>query len=493
MIAIIIASQRYPEMHGLDEHLPLSLFPLVDRPLLQHIVEYLVGLGICRFEFILSHLPEKVEACLGDGARWGCTFRYHLIPVGTSPYRMVRTIATDLGDTILLGCADCLPEMESVTDAPPVLFYTGGNAWSGWAVLPPDACVRIESANPQTEEEMTELLARDSTKLVAARTLSFRSGPELLRSQRQLMSGEFSGLLIGGRQSEKSIWISRNVSIHPTAILEAPVYIGPNCRIGRGAKLGPCAVISENCILDSFSSVENSVVAPGSYIGQGLELDQVLINRNLLVNVKIGTSFLASETFLLSSLTDHPSHHPIEQLVSRLAAFFLLVLFLPAAALFYLFMALFRQGRFSFEEAVCIPADDHPGSWRKYSIPRFQAAGSSHHGRWADFFFHFWPGLFAVLNGNLFLVGVQPRSQLAISDLPNDWKSIYLKCRAGLITEASVMFGDHATADEVFAAEAYYAATKTLLHDVRLACVYFRNLILIPDAPEKELAGSTRP
>jgi len=491
MIAIVIASQRYPDMHGLDEHLPLCLFPLVDRPLLHHIVEYLVELGIRRFEFILSHLPEKVEASLGDGARWGCSFHFHLIPSGADPYRMVRTIAADLDEGILLGCADCLPEMEGPINNDPVLFLTDSLEWSGWAVMSPDARLRIGSLD--TEEEVKELLATDSTKIAAAHTISFRSGSELLASQEQLMAGKFSGLLIGGRQSEKGIWISRNVSIHPTAILEAPVYIGPNCRIGRGAKLGPFAVISENCILDSLSSVESSVIAPGTYIGQGLELNQVLINRNLLVNVKIGTSFLASETFLLSSLTEHTRRRPIERLVSRLAALILLLSFLPVAVCLYLYLALYRTGRFYLEKAVAIPADDHSPGWRDYSIPRFRIGMPGHYGRWAVFFFELWPGLFSVLRGDLFLVGVQPRSRSAISDLPNDWRSIYLKSRAGLITEASVMFGDQATEDEVFAAEAYYSASETLLHDLKLTCLYFRNLILIPHKPETDWASAPRP
>ena len=480
MTAVIIASQRYPEMHGIDDHLPLCLFPLVDRPLLHHIVEYVVGLGIRKFEFILSHLPERLEAFLGDGTRWGCTFRFHLITDAASPYLVARAIAAPSEDAILLGSADCLPEIETPLGSNPVMFFAAPGDWSGWAVLPHGWAPHINAIDAPTSGMVAEILSKDCPKVIVKHTISFRSGSELLLSQQRLMAGEFAGLQIGGRQSERGVWISRNVSIHPTVNLQAPVYIGPNCRIGRGSQIGPCAVISENCILDSLSSVENSVIASGTYIGRGLELNQVLIDRNLLVNVKIGTSFTASETFLLSGLMGHTRHRPLQQIFSFLGALTLLLIFLPAAALIYLYMTISRKGVLYLERAVSIPADDNPGSWREYLIPRFRAHKPERPTRWKLFFFQFWPGLLAVLRGDLLLVGVQPRTHAAICELPNDWKSIYLKSRAGLITEAFVMFGSMATEDEVYTAEAYYSATGTIRHDLRLACLYLRSLILVP-------------
>jgi lipopolysaccharide/colanic/teichoic acid biosynthesis glycosyltransferase/carbonic anhydrase/acetyltransferase-like protein (isoleucine patch superfamily) len=357
--------------------------------------------------------------------------------------------------------------------------------------LPPVPPSQISFLDAGTYERVSELLSKQCAKVIVKHAISFRSGAELLVSQRRLMRGEFAGLQIGGRQSEKGVWISRNVSIHPTASLQAPVYIGPNCRIGQGSRVGPCAVISENCILDSLSSVENSVIASGTYIGRGLELNQVLVDRNLLVNVKIGTSFTASETFLLSGLMGHTRYRPLQRIVSFLGALTLFIVFLPAAVLIYFYMTVSRSGALYFERAVSIPADDNPSSWREYFIPRFFQYRPEQPTRWALFFFQFWPGLLSVIHGDLLLVGLQPRTRAAVCGLPNDWKSLYLKARAGLITEAFVMFGDCATEDEVYTAEAYYSATETTRHDLKLAFLYLRNLILMPGRIQGDSASDS--
>src|SRR6266699_5132242 len=101
----MVATGQDAAFDGLNEYLPIPLLPMGDRPFLQHVVEYLADQNIRRFEFVLSHLPEKIETALGDGARWGCTFHYHLLPLGADPLRLVRTIAADLDDVVVLGQA----------------------------------------------------------------------------------------------------------------------------------------------------------------------------------------------------------------------------------------------------------------------------------------------------------------------------------------------------------------------------------------------------
>jgi hypothetical protein len=476
MIAIITGSGQNPELYGLDEHVPLPLFPLVDRPLLHHVVEYLVVLGVRRFEFVLNHLPDKVEAQLGDGARWGCSFCFHLFPSGGSPYKLAQTIAAGVDDRILLGRADQLPELQLPADSGSAMYFGADDRWTGWAVLPPHT-TRLALLDADASGKC---LLGECEKTVVKNRISFETGRELLESQRKILEGKFSGLMIGGRQTEPGIWISRNVSLHPTARLEAPVYIVANCRIGRGARIGPFATIGENCIVDDHSSVSNSCVAPGTYIGEGLELEQVVVDRNRLVNVKIGTSFLVSETFLLGSLTEQASHRPLQKLVSRLSALVLMLIFFPAAAVGLLYMVLKGRGRLVYEQAVHIPADDNPAGWRDYRRPRFRLSAAG--GRWGSFLFELWPGLIAVLRGDLFLVGVRPRSRAEIERLPYDWKSIYLKSKGGLVTEAAVMFGDAPTEDELYTAEAYYSATESFSHDLKLVGIYFWKLIA--GAPE---------
>src|SRR5437764_2986305 len=114
MRAIIIATGESPGTEPLNEHYPTPLLPLVDRPFLQHVIESCVHQGIFRFDFILSHLPEKIEHFLGDGKRWGCTFTTHLVGDPLRPYRLLKILnfGDRPGESLLLGHADRLPQLR---------------------------------------------------------------------------------------------------------------------------------------------------------------------------------------------------------------------------------------------------------------------------------------------------------------------------------------------------------------------------------------------
>ncbi len=469
MIAIIIAAAENPRLHGLDEHLPLSLFPLGDRPILHHIVEYLASQGIRRFEFLSSYLPEKIETYFGDGTRWGCSFRFHLVPCSAKPYRMVETIAAGIDDEVVLAVGDRLPEVDVSAVTRPTMFFTDSGAWTGWAVLPKRA-----SLAGLVEDPSGGLLVSHCgfEAMTVPLKVNFEDGPAMLRSQRNLLSGVLPGLMISGRQSEPGIWISRNVSLHHTASLVGPLYIGQNCKISRGAQVGPSAVVCENCIIDEHSSVANSIVAPGTYVGQGLELDEVIVDRNRLLNVKFDSASLVSDTFLLSGLTERRKGRHLLRLTSIMLAFALLIITSLPAVLLLLHLLIGRKGKLTRAPAVSIPAGSNEREWREYQYPLFQLNADSTNWPLAADAVDFWMSLLSVVNGDLFLVGLKPRSQREINALPDDWRSIYLKSKAGVITEATVRFGESPNDDELYSAEACYSATESLAHDLKLTWLY---------------------
>src|SRR5580698_9322 len=134
MIAILVCTGQNPELHGLDEHLPTPLLPVVDRPFLQHIIEYLALQGVRQFEILLSHLPEKVEEYFGNGVRWGCQIHYHLCPNPKRLYKRVKNVALGLTGPFILGSSDALPVVnfqELSADESIAFFHQG--AWTRWA------------------------------------------------------------------------------------------------------------------------------------------------------------------------------------------------------------------------------------------------------------------------------------------------------------------------------------------------------------------------
>jgi NDP-sugar pyrophosphorylase family protein len=461
MVAILIATGQNPAFHGLDEYLPVPLLPLADRPFLQHVIEALVRHGVRRIEFVLSHLPEKIEARFGDGARWGCSFHYHLSPSAGDALRVAAGIAAGEKDDVLLASATSLPSFDiTLLPAGAQIFHRG--VWTGWTRLIPGAPLSQATAAYKVDV-----------------CLSIESGDDFLRAQRAALDGAFDGLMIAGRIADPHVWISRNVTLHPTAVITPPVYFGENCRVGKGAQIGPSAVIGANCIIDEQSIVVNSMVTPGTYIGEALELDSVIVDRNRLVNLRLGTSVLISETFLLGSLLERRRGRVWQRLRDRLIALFLLFFLWPLLLGVFLYLRIAGRGRFAVRHGIDIPADDNPSSWRSVEVIRFDTEDF----RSGEFLYTFLPGLLSVLKGDVFLVGVQPRSRREIESLPPDWKSLYLTSKAGLITEARVMFGPHGSEDEIYTGETFYSATESASHDLKLASLWVRGLFARSSAP----------
>jgi hypothetical protein len=474
MKALIVATGQPLAPQDAGERPPLFLLPLIDRPFLQHVVECVAEAGVVeQIDIVLCHMPEKVESLFGDGTRWGVPVRYHLVRDAAKPYAPLARIAAD--GPVLLVHADCLPQVplkETAAALQPLAFCSAGT-WTGWALLDPAA---ISAIAGDWDREQLEQFVLDSAGRFAVRDcpviLGVRSEAEFIVSQRTALDKSFPGLMFYGREVQEGIWISRNVTLHPTASLIPPVYLGENSRIGAGVRLGPNVVVVRDCLLDSASTLENSAILPGSYVGQALELDHVIVERNRLVNVRAGGEAIVRDDFILSGITHTSLHSLLSSLLSRTAALILFFFTWPVVLLTALSLRVFRAGPVVNNATVLrLPAGDSHWEWKTFELNSFASSGS---GRSAlgHFFLRFLPGLINVLRGQLHLVGVAPRSPEEALALPGDWRILYLRSRTGLITEAFALHGADASPDEVYSSEAYYSVAGGPRHDAHILLRY---------------------
>lgn len=479
MRAILIATGEGPGVAPLDERYPVPLLPLADRPFIQHVVEHLVSQGIRRFEFVLSHLPEKLEQFLGDGARWGCRFHFHLARDPARPYRLLRALKYE-EEVLLLGHADRLPPLPladidaSPTDLAPLLFTWRNPAappdadllqWTGWALITPDHLTTLPGEADEKDLE-DHLRSRNPRTREVATPLSMETYRAILTSHRAVLAKEFPGLLLGGREVEPGVWLSRNVVLQPTAQVTPPVYLAEDCRIGAGVHLGPFAVVGKGCVLDDHSIVTDAVIFPGSYVGEGLELADVLVDRNRLMNAQLG-GVTVVEDFLLGSLR---GPNPVSWVMTQLGRLLALVTVLATSPLLLLLMACNGLHR---KQVVRLPATTDETTWETYHLLSLcPPASPPLPGTWRDFWLRFLPGLVNVGKGDLGFVGVPPRHPDEIRALPPDWQSLYLHAKAGLVTEEAVRYGAAASEDERYAADGFYAVAAGWTYDLKLLLRY---------------------
>ena len=111
MKAVILPTAKTDALVPLTSWLPEFLLPVVNKPLVEHLIELLARHEIKDIVLVLKHMPFETEAYFGDGSRWGVHLSYSLL-------RTYRGLADALGHLDQSRLDDpflCLPA-DIVTD-----------------------------------------------------------------------------------------------------------------------------------------------------------------------------------------------------------------------------------------------------------------------------------------------------------------------------------------------------------------------------------------
>ncbi|PHR23964.1 MAG: hypothetical protein COA36_16250 [Desulfotalea sp.] len=502
MKALVIATKELAHTAILNSRLPAVMLPLLGKPFIQHVVEYLINQGVVDIEIVLCKYPEKIEALFGDGTRWGVNISYHLVKTVEESYRPLRFMNfADRG--LLLINADKLPgvtldQKGQDRDGLGAIFYClsdcvdfevrGGNIWSGWAWLSPYYLKTLGEYSEQSLVESLNDVERMQVQVVTVSVyLSIGTAEELLDSHRKIMDHSFSGLQLSATEVEPQLWLSKNVELHPDIEIIPPVFIGENSRLHRKCTIGPCAIIGSDCVVDESSAVANSIVMAGTYVGVGLELNDSLVDRNLLIKIPAGVETVVNDNFLLGSLASGVGHGLYPGLLSRCAAVFALLVGLPfLIALSFYYCLLKKRRLMKCVNIVRLPASEDPATWRDVTVIElwpaegrssrepFQFAGLSLGLK--GFFTYFLPNLINVALGKLSLVGVKPRKKEELIQMEPDWRAVILRSQAGIISDAVLRFGLSPCDDDLYVAEVEYTSLASMQHNGKLLFRYISSL-----------------
>jgi dTDP-glucose pyrophosphorylase len=76
LAGVILAAGRGARMGKFSLRLPKPILPVCGKPLLQHQIEHMKGLGIRDITVVIGHLGFEIAKCLGDGSQLGVRIRY---------------------------------------------------------------------------------------------------------------------------------------------------------------------------------------------------------------------------------------------------------------------------------------------------------------------------------------------------------------------------------------------------------------------------------
>jgi hypothetical protein len=417
-----------------------ALSPLVDRPFLQHLVESIVGQGFRELNFILPEEDRVTTKMLGNGIRWGARFKYYPVAETVDVYDTLREIPWNNADErILLAHSDHLPQLRlsRATSATTLFCWREKELhWTGWGLIRRADALLLPGR--VRDEDAMEFFLRsgiDVACLEVGRPLRARSYADLIESNRRVLSKEFTGLLLGGKEVQPGVWMARNVRVHPTARLAAPAFLGENCRIGAMVQVGPSASIGRDCMIERETHVANSVVYGGSYVGQQLALSGVVVDRSRLVSPTCGTEIEDVDELLLGGVFGIPLKTRALRVFKRVAALAALIVWMPFLAAMLLGSAFGVVPSLRKRMVVRTPAVSESYRWKMYPLWSFgeEATPTGRKGWLRHFFFSFLPALLSIAAGYMDLGGPRPRTREELDRLSAAKRSVYLRTRSGIL------------------------------------------------------------
>jgi dTDP-glucose pyrophosphorylase len=114
MRAVILAAGKGTRMKDLTKEIPKPMLHVQGRPILEHILEGLVGAGIRHICIITGWHAEAIESYFGTGQRWGIKIEYarQMVQDGTGKAPELAKNAIN-GDDFLLTYGDILVRPET--------------------------------------------------------------------------------------------------------------------------------------------------------------------------------------------------------------------------------------------------------------------------------------------------------------------------------------------------------------------------------------------
>jgi NDP-sugar pyrophosphorylase family protein len=89
-----------------------------------------------------------------------------------------------------------------------------------------------------------------------------------------------------GEEIMPGTWVADSAYIHPTARLAGPVYVGPRSRVRSGAVIAECSSIERDCIVERGTTVNNSSLLSGTYVGVCLDVSSGVVNQHKFVDLR---------------------------------------------------------------------------------------------------------------------------------------------------------------------------------------------------------------
>jgi mannose-1-phosphate guanylyltransferase/phosphomannomutase len=297
-------------------NIPKPMMPLMNKPIMEHILKLLKKHGITEVCATLQYLPEIIKDYFEDGTDFGVNLKYYIeeIPLGTAG--SVKNAQEFLDETFIVISGDVLCDID-LTEAIEfhkrkgsiatlvltreeipleygvVVTEEHGNiirflekpSWgevfsdtinTGIYILEPEVLNYFEKDNMfDFSKDLFPLLLKDKQPLFGKISdcywCDIGNPEQYIQAHKDIFKGNVKGNYWHGSKNQE-LWLGKDISWGNNCTINPPVAIGNNCRIGNNVIIDPYTVIDDNTIVDDNTSIKRSIIWKNSYIGKASEI-----------------------------------------------------------------------------------------------------------------------------------------------------------------------------------------------------------------------------
>jgi bifunctional UDP-N-acetylglucosamine pyrophosphorylase/glucosamine-1-phosphate N-acetyltransferase len=308
--AVILAAGEGHRMRPLTSHRPKVMLPIVNKPIMEHLLIEAKEAGIGEFIFVVGYCDEQVREYFGNGEKWGVSITYSEQRKQLGTADAIRNVEGAVDGNFLVINGDVIIGREDIrhlknkkhstmsvievedprglgmvelsggkvvniyekTAAPPSLM-----ANTGLYLFTPEifeAISRTEKS-PRGEYEITDslqLLMGTENGLhyqVLKSWLDLSYPWDLLRANESMLAGLESqnlGTVEENVVLKGAVAIGKDTVIKSGSYIEGPVIIGEGCAIGPNCYIRASTAIADGCHIGAAVEVKNSIIMRGSKI-----------------------------------------------------------------------------------------------------------------------------------------------------------------------------------------------------------------------------------
>jgi mannose-1-phosphate guanylyltransferase len=320
--AVILVGGPGTRLHPLTFSVPKPLVPVLNRPVMEHMIAYLNHFGVKDIILTLSYLPGAIREYFGDGRDFGVRLSYSMEkePMGTSG--AVKSTENHLDGTFFVLNGDIFTEMDLAemyashvkNKAGATIALTWVDNPGAFGVVETDKKNKvkrfIEKPPPGTETTNwinagTYILEPEVLNYIpAGRHDMFEKGlfPRLLEAGEPVYGYPYRGYWLDMGTLEKYLSLNFDmlfskvksplfhigdnmpgVTIDPSAEIKAPVIMERDCRIGPGVIIKGPVSMGRGCIVEKGAGIERAVVWDNVRVGARARLKNCIVSSNNII------------------------------------------------------------------------------------------------------------------------------------------------------------------------------------------------------------------